>query len=1045
MAMIYKTQEQRHLYNIMKQKYLHNRHTLVKNALLMGLLVFLMSLTAVAQEMTVKGVVMDSEDGSTIPGVSIIVKGTQNGTVTDIDGNFSILANKGDVLQFSFIGMLTQELEVNSNTISLKMEPDVETLEEVVVVGYGTQKKKEVTGAVAHLKGSDLNAIVASDIGVALQGRIAGVNVVASSGEPGAASNILIRGVTSINGSNTPLFVVDGVPQDGDPRIPNNEVESYDVLKDAASAAIYGTRGAAGVILITTKSGQAGRTRVDFNSTYGVNKIYNELPLMNTDQTLYFEQNLEKYSPGTKGTDVSKRPDWLLNDTDLRDLVQVDDAVTQTYNLSVSGGQKDFSYSANFGYYDQEGVLINSFFERYNGRLTTQYKGEKLSVRSSLAYTHENNDKTGAGLLTYAIRYEPYQPYIDKDTESVEVAGGPSETRVNSVLQRLKREDNIKTDRFNGSLDVNYEIIKGLTVGSVIGVGVNNRLYDSFVPPYAVNNTQTGEVEVDPTKSLVQMRTVRQTNWAWTGLARYNKRFGKHNFTALASYTWDERTNEDFTAYREGLTDPEISVLNNGTISERATSGVNYVIRSFGLIGRLNYDYASKYLVSASIRRDGSSKFGSSNRWGVFPSVSVGWNVSEEAFWEPIAPVANAFKIRASYGTTGNESFAPYAYSPIIEFGTDYVFGTDITYGGSQKAYANALVQWETSIQTNVGVDIGLFNGKLNVTADYYDTKKNDMLFPLRLAPSNGVPTSSGTNPSNPNVTLNVGDMINTGYELAATYRLMRGEFKLDMGMTFAQNRNEITKISGESTVIFNNGGTTITGDGNSQVSVTAIGHEAGSFFLHKTSGVINTPEDLAAYQKLVPSAKMGDLRYIDVNNDSTINVEDQVYAGSGLPDYEVGFNMNASYKGFDFAMQWYASVGHEVINGNDAFAYSEGRHEGLISMWTPMNTEADMPIYRGQSKAHPNYGGTTDLWIEDGSYLRLKMITLGYSLPASIMTKIGLDRARIYASGQNVLTFTNYTGYDPEVGGNNVNQRGMDVGVYPVSAMLLMGIEIGF
>ncbi|UXX78105.1 TonB-dependent receptor [Reichenbachiella carrageenanivorans] len=1029
----------------MEHKYLLNKRKLVSSTLLMGLLMLLTVLGAVAQEMVVKGVVMDSEDGSTIPGVSIIVKGSQKGTVTNIEGNFSIQANKGDVLQFSFIGMLSQELEVTGNTISLKMEPDVETLDEVIVVGYGTQKKKEVTGAVAHLKGSEINGIVASDIGVALQGRIAGVNVVASSGEPGAASNILIRGVTSINGSNTPLYVVDGVPQDGDPRIPNNEIESIDVLKDAASAAIYGTRGSAGVILITTKSGEAGVTKIDFSSTYGVNKIYNELPLMNTDQALYFEQNLDKYSPGTKGSDIAKNPAWLLNDTDLRDLVQVDNAATMTYNLSVSGGQKDFSYSANFGYYDQEGVLVNSFFERYNGRLTTLYKGEKLSVRSSLAYTHENNDRTGAGLLTYAIKYEPYQPYIDKDTESVEVAGGPSETRVNSVLQRLKREDNIKTDRFNGSLDINYEIIKGLTIGSVVGVGVTNRLFDSFVPPYSVTNVQTGEEEVDPTKSLVQMRTVRQTNWAWTGLTRYNKRVGKHNFTALASFTWDERTNEDFTAYREGLTDPEISVLNNGTISERATSGVNYTIRSFGLIGRLNYDYKSKYLLSASVRRDGSSKFGSDNRWGVFPSVSVGWNVSEEAFWAPVSAVANAFKIRASYGTAGNESFAPYAYSPIIEFGTDYVYGTDISYGGSQKAYANALVQWETSIQSNLGVDLGLFNGKLTVTADYYDTKKKDMLFPIRLAPSNGVPSHSGTNPSNPNVILNVGDMTNRGYELAATYRLMRGPFKLNMGMTFAQNRNEITTINGESTVIFNNGGTTVTGDPNSQVSATAVGHEAGSFFLHKTDGVINTPEELAAYQEIVGTAKMGDLKYVDVNGDSVINVEDQVYAGSGLPDYEIGFNMNASYKGFDFAMQWYASVGHEVINGNDAFAYSEGRHQGLMNMWTPVNTSADLPIYRGQSKAHPNYGGTTDLWLEDGTYLRLKLVTLGYSLPKSITDKVGLSRARIYASGQNVLTFTNYTGYDPEVGGNNINQRGMDVGVYPVSAMLLMGIEIGF
>lgn len=1016
--------------------------------LLTFLVLFFCCIGLQAQQITVTGTITSSEDDLPLIGATVMVLDnsaeTPVGTITDIDGTYSLEANMGDVLQFSYTGMENKEVSVKSEVINVIMDPSAIGLEEVIVIGYGTAKKKEITGAVAQIKSEELQRVNSSDVASALQGQIAGVNITSSSGQPGETASIQIRGVTSLNGSNTPLFVVDGIPQDGDPRLSRNEIETIDVLKDAASASIYGTRGAAGVILITTKRGKEGATKVSLDALYGTQRINDGLPLMNAADQIYFENLSVEYVDGAFPPQTNNNPEWLNNDTDLRDFVQNEGAITQSYDLGISGGAKNFSYNVVAGFFDQEGVLVNSGFRRYNARINTGYNEGKWNIRAIAGISTEENEIMDGGLLLLANRYKPYFPDIDPTRDVFDITAGPSKTATDFLLQRLKKTNNTNRDRINGSLNVSYDLTQDLKFITNLGSGITNTRGLEIAPPYTTIDINTGEIELDPTKNFIEQNSSRARTYSWDAGLTYRKKFGQHTVTALASFSVDERTFEYFAAGRQGIANASIGVLNIGTINPYANSGVggqqNYVIKTLGTIGRLQYNYNDRYLLSASIRRDGSSKFSEVNRWGVFPSVSAAWNIASEPFWEPLLEVSDNFKLRASYGTTGNESFPSYQFSSVVDQGADYLFGSIEAFGAIQRSFANSLVKWETSVQTNIGIDIGFLQNRLTFTVDYYNTEKQDMLFPIQLPPSAGA--LSGTSS---NLILNIGDMTNKGIELSMNYRMSTGQLKWNLGAIYTKNVNEITSINGTTDLIYNANSASILGDGNSVVTTLALGHEVGSYFLYETAGTIKDVEELAAYQAIIPDAKLGDLIYIDKNNDGKISELDRTYHGSGLPDYEVGANLNLEFKGFDLIMQWYASVGHEVINGSSAYAYSFARHEGLLNMWTPENPTSDLPIFRGTSKDHRNYAGTTDLWLEDGTYLRLRVATLGYTLPKSLTNQFGVNNLRVYLSAQNPLTFTRYTGFDPEIGGNNVALRGLDLGRYPVSRQYLFGLQLDF
>lgn len=1013
--------------------------------LLLWMMMFAVS-AVFAQTEKIQGTITDNDNGESIPGVTVQVVGQSGGTISDIDGKYSIDAAMGSVLKFSFIGMKPKKVTVTKVIHNVSMKSSSIGLDEVVAIGYGTSKKKELTGAVAQVKAEDLSRIVTSDLGTALQGQVAGVNIIASSGDPGASSEILIRGISSIDGSNTPLFVVDGIPQEGDPGLSTNEIETLDILKDAASCAIYGTRGAAGVILITTKQGKAGSISLSVNGSYGVQSITSGTPLMNTVDQSYFDLVNNRNVTGTYDDEIqlglSKQPKGFTNNTDISDIVFVDYASVQDYNATISGGSKELSYNVVAGYYKKDGVIINSAFERFNTRINTVYKHDKWLINSSVGLTDEETDKAAGNLIVQSIKYRPTQDMIDPDaTDAITgIADANESNRLNNVLESFQNTDNLKRTKAFANFKINYKIAESLTFTSSLGTTITNDYRQKFNPyqeTILANGTVSGSSSA--TTSYVEMSAGRKSALSADAGLSYSKKFNKvHSVKAIAVASIEKYVYGGFWAKQYGVSNNAIELLSGTTTNPSVGATTNYVNTLVGNIGRVQYGYKSKYLLSASVRVDGSSKFAEENRWGVFPSASAAWNISDEKFFKPIKKVANRMKIRASYGTVGNQNFSAYSYSNGIILGSDYLFGNTLNSGATQQSYANSAVQWETSVQSNVGVDLGLFSNKLTFTAEYYNTKKENMLFPLVL------PSSAGTGIKGKTM-LNIGNMTNQGFELAAGYKVQMDEVLVRFNGTFSTNKNEVTEIYGLDGFVYTDDSGLISGAANtSKVTGIAKGYEAGAFFIYKTDGIVDTHERLAEYQKLNPAAQMGDLVHVDTNGDGAISEGDKTYGGSGLPEYEIGFNMNVDYKGFDLSMNWYAALGHEIMNGAKATAFGYGRHQDLLYAWSEANPETSIPAYRGDTKAHANYSGYTDLWLEDGSYLRLKAVTLGYSLSPRIVENMGLGKFRIYVSAQNPLTITNYTGYDPEIGGG-VKSRGLDKGNYPVSSLYLVGLNVKF
>lgn len=1025
--------------------------------LLFTLIVFFgFCVNAQAQKLTVKGTITSSDDNLPIPGVAVLLTGTSTGAVSDFDGNYTIDANMGDTLKFSYLGMQDYSVKVTGKIINVSMVPDLEDLEEVVVIGYGTVKKKELTGAVAQVKSEDIEQFVTPDVASALQGQVAGVSVVTNSGAPGDQSSIQIRGITSLTeGANSPLWVVDGIPQVGNPGLNMNEIETFDILKDAASTAVYGSRGAAGVILVTTKSGEKGVMKVNFNHTYGIQSLSETAPLMNASEQVTFETLKESLGFSNHIAILDNNPEWYNNDNDFSQYVLKNNPTTTNYSLNVSGGTKSFTYNFAGGYLNTEGTLVNSFLKRYNARTSTTYTSDNWKINTSLAITIDKNARANNGLLATASRYAPYFPLIDPEADVIFTTDdGPVTTPLNNLAQAIKRDDLFRRDILNGSLDITRRLGEYFSFNTRLGVSIRNQNRKQFTPAYTlVNPDDFDDTETDPTKSFVNSESQRLTKLSWDAGLNFNKKFGNHTIGALGAITLEEDTYEGFFGQKQGVSNNDISVLNTATINPVTNSLAGYTTTRVGTLGRLQYNYKGKYLFSVLGRYDGSSKFGLDNRWGFFPSASAAWNVSDEGFWKPLKRVVNNFKIRASYGEVGNDAIADYVFSSTIGQAADYIFSDlDGTFnnGTAVRDYANEVAKWETSKSINIGVDLAFLKNKFVLTAEYYNTKKEDMLFPITLPASSGAFNQTGNSPfdifDHRNVVLNVGNMTNQGFEIGARFNQKIGKSNLRLNATFSRNTNEITSIFDNIPFILNGNSQLVQGDTqNSLITHFAKGYEAGAFFIYETDGVVQTDEELAEYQMLGgrESAKKGDLKYVDTDNDGDIDAADKVYKGSGLPDFEIGFNMNWRYKNFDFAMNWFASVGAEIMNGNKAVSYIAGRHPDLNNIWTEDNPTSNVPNWSG-AKGDFNHNGNTDYWLENGDYLRLKLVTLGYSLPKDVLGKLDITRLRVYVSAQNPITITGYDGYDPEIGGN-VTRRGLDTSRYPISALYSVGVNIGF
>lgn len=1020
-----------------------------KTFLIMFFLLFLCAFDVSAQN-KLTGKVKD-ESGLPIPGVTIKIQGSTTSTSTDMDGSYEMEVSEKQTLVFSFMGYRTLTRTVGTaKKLDIQMQPDTQILNEVVVVGYGTQKKKEVTGAVATVKADLIAKAPVADVGESLQGQIAGVNVQAASGRPGEATNIQIRGVGSLTGSLEPLYVVDGIPYQSNPNISPDQIESLDVLKDGAAASVYGTRASNGVILITTKRGKKGKISIDFNAYSGIQNITSGTPLMNTQQQLFEDYTTKAMLSSQLPTFFITTPELLDYDSDYVGDVQNNNALITNYGLGVSGGTQDLTLNFNSNYYNQEGVLINSDFDRLSNRINGQFTKGKFKAFVSMGMTVENRTQEPWSLYEYAIGQRPWQIPLSDVQGSGSSVDYPVENAIyyGYLARELQNVDKRKVTSSNIAVNLQYEIVKNLTYK--LNIGKSNWDYRrSFFRPQVLVYGLDGSYNATASRADALLNedytfTDRSTI---ENILDYKLNLGKHslNFTGVASR--EEYNSKQVGVGVIGLLSNETPSLGSGQAGTKPTS-YDYTNSISGLLGRVQYNYNDRYLISASIRRDGSSNFGPDNRYGTFPGVSAGWNISEEKFFKDgaINKVVNSLKLRASYAQLGNQSIPPYTYAGQIESGVNYLFGSDqsLANGAIQRRFSNPDVKWETSISNNIGLDLAMFQNKLTFTADIYKNDKKDMLLPQQTPASGGTYNPNAVDVYSP-IIVNAGNMTNKGIELAMSYKNQMGNgLKYNISGTFTKNVNEITNLDGIERGYGNGRPTNSLGNAVDFTTFFAVGHEAGAYFLLENAGVIKDDATLLEYKKIEPSAILGDMRYIDQNGDNKITDDDRVYAGSGQAKFESGLNLDLTYKSFDFGIQTYFSYGAKLFNGSRYFAYTQGRHLDQYSMWSPENPTSDVPSDRGNAY-HNNVRASSDYWLEDGTYFRIRNLTLGYSLPELLMTQYGISKIRLYVTGMNPFTFTKYTGYDPEVGGNGISTRGVDSGSYPVSRRFVLGLQVKF
>ena len=1017
------------------------------------LVLFSISGTMFAQGISIKGEVISKANNLPLIGAFVVQKGTKNGVLTDINGKFAINVPSNASLEISYIGYVTKIIKINpkKNFYKIFVNEDKTLLEQAVVVGYGTMKRKEVTGSVAQVTSKDLNQIATSDVGNALQGQIAGVNVSASSGEPGSESNIIIRGISSISGSNEPLWVVDGVPYEGNPGLSSDEISSIDVLKDAASAAIYGTRGAAGVILVTTKKGKVGEMSVKFDGYYGIQHITSSIDKVDAAEYMYLKLvagrlGTSNFTDDRIWTNLETYPNNFTRDSDLNKVVQNDNAPIQNYALNLSGGQKNLTYNINGSYFNQEGVIINTGYERYNIRASAHMVKKKFTFDTSLSAKFDKKDSPGYNLLAQSYTQSPLSASIDPNASitTTDAEGGELNSMAN-MLARIKEHSTRNSESVSVNASGKYNFLKNLYISSRISASRSNSLNKKINPLFELYDSEGSLYSNSNTRSAITETSARNTSLSWETQGHWNLKFGKkHALNLTAVYSMEKYTYSQFYAKKYDLISSDVTVLNGAQNDASVGSGTGQWGQDktntlIGVLGRMQYNYAGKYMLTASIRRDGSSKFAAKNRWGLFPSVAAAWNISDENFWKRYKKVVNNFKLRTSYGTTGNQNFIDYATLPTINTGYDYSFGDESTAsiqrGATQTVYSNADVKWETTTMYNFGIDMAMFHNKLTMSVDAYKSFKKDMLFPLLLPRSTGV--------DNPyTLIMNMGDMTNTGIEVSTGIKGNIEKLWYSVNVTYSHNQNKVTKMSGTNKISYFSNGYAC---GNTNpVTVLKEGDEAGSFYVLPTNGIANTEQKLVEYQKLRPSAKMGDLMYVDKNGDGQLDDGDRINAGSGTPKHELGLNTNFSYKNFDLSSRWYAALGNKIINGTDIYMYQYSTHKDLLYAWSEKNPTGVVPRYYNV-KSHYNYAENTDLWVQDGSYLRLKNVSLGYKLPTKMVKRMGLSKLRFYLSADNLLTLTKYDGNDPEVGNNGLSTRGLDFCRYPISRQVRFGIQLQF
>lgn len=1015
------------------------------------LVMMFLAIASYAQERTVSGTVFDAETNEPLPGATVSVKGTSKGSVTDIDGKFTLNVNESDVLVISFIGYQSNEITVGSqSTINIQMAVDISSLEEIVVVGYGTQRKEDLTGAVSLVDTEELNKQATNDVTQALQGRVAGVSIT-SDGQPGASPSVRIRGVGTFGtggASAEPLYVVDGFPLAGGIRDINpNDIESVQVLKDATAGAIYGNRASNGVIIITTTSGRRNQEfSIGFNSYYGVQTVPQRLPLL--DRVGYQTLNTEVLANAGQGPvpgNDPNSPDYISDiDTDWQDAGYKDGSI-QNYNVNLSGGTASSSYFISLDYLNNKGTLVGSGpdYKRYSFRVNSETEIGRVKVGENVYVMRSDENPllntvglslpgTRPSAVNDLLQAAPTIPLYDPNREGG--FGGADGVIHQSITLNVPGlnslvQNNTLVNRVLANVYAEVDIVDGFKFKTNLQYDNTDILDERFVPEYDL-----GYFFPNPNASLL-VGSRSSGSILTENTFTYEKVFGKHDLKLLAGQTYQEFDFRALTSTGIGLDKPYIINLSNAETVSTSDNIQNSAILSF--LGRVNYAYDDRYLLTFNIRRDGSSKFRNDLRYDIFPSVGVAWKVHND-FNLPV--LINSLKIRAGYGVLGNQSINNYAYQRLINRGIPYQFGDTRVLGASNTILVDPAITWESKVTSNIAVDAVLFEGALEFTAEYYSNESKDVLLDLPIPRSVG---SLGAG-----IITNAASIRNSGIELSANYQLELGDFTVNIAPNFYTVKNEVTDL-GE---ILDN----ITGAGARTVVGEAIGQHYGWKFdgIFQNADEINTvgPEDpnfdpnKSAFQS--PLTAPGDARFQDLNGDGAITEDDRTFLGNGLPTYYYGLNLTANYKSFDFTV-FASGSGGNLINSNlyrglMVTSSFTNWHEDILGRWTEENPNNDIPRLVLND---PNINGRDSDrpgWLQSGDYLRINTISLGYSLPASLLSTIKIKSARIYATVQNLHTFSKYKGYNPDFQAG-ILDPGFDYGTFPRPTTTMLGVQIKF
>ena len=1040
----------------------------------LGILLFILtSAVMVAQQVNVTGRVAARSDGSPIPGVSVVQQGTSMGTITDSEGHYSLSAEMGATLVFSFIGMDTREVVVNSSEINIEMEESWTDLDEVIVVGYGVQKRSVVTAAISSVSAEDLNNAKPSRIEDVLKGKVSGVQITQSSGQPGADSKVRIRGIGTVNNSE-PLYIVDGMAVDGGISYLNpTDIQSVEILKDAASAAVYGARAANGVVLVTTKSGGKGKATVSYDFSYGWQNPWKKREVLNAREYMIV-MNEALANDGQAPRYTAEQVAAAGKGTDWQDETFNYNAPVENHQFSIQGGNDEGSYFLSFGYYNQEGIVGGNFgksnYERYSIRANNNYTVFEADDRSFLnkirvginagysrdkSSTIETNTEYGS-VLGSALGFNPLVPVYAEDPEAVLAdyphavsdangkvfslpPAGFQEIANPVAMLHAPQNGYGNSDKFVSTFWGELDVLPNLKFKSSYGVdlafwGNDGYTFEHFLASQGKNHTQ----------SHVYSNMHRGFRWQLENTLSYSVSLNEaHNFTALLGQSAMEYTLRELWGDDYDLLENDPSKANiNYAIADRAlervaggTGGYSSVTLA-SYFGRLDYNFREKYMFQATVRRDGSSRFGANNKWGVFPSFSAGWNISNESFMEGRPEFIDHLRIRGSWGINGNERIGEFRYTSLMDGGQNYYFGAGddmaMQYGASPSKLANPDIKWEETEQINLGFEARLWRSALTLGFDYFKKTTSGMLMdqPIPRYVGKGAPMA------------NAGEMENSGLEFELSFKNNIGAFNYYINGNASLLNNKLIKLGNESgEAIYENAGASGVGP-----YIKGQNGEVYPFFYgYKTDGILQNQAEANAYNAAYGrNAQPGDVRFVDVDGNDVIDDHDRVKIGKGMPDWTFGLNLGGDWKNFDLNAFFQGSL------GNDVFDFSTrgdipamNRPAWILDRWTGEGTSNKLPRL---TNANPNGNwASSDLYIKDGSYLRLKNLQLGYTLPATISQRVSISKLRLYVAGENLLTFTGYDGFDPELASGDYFTIGVDKGIYPQARTISFGANITF